>query len=78
MLDEFFLTDQQVADLLSITLETLRNKISSGDPLPPYRLPPNSRQRIWVTEDLKKWILDQPCTNTAGVSAKKARVSMKL
>ena len=64
MMNDFFLTDAQVAGFLSISIETLRNKIVAGDPLPPFRQIPNCRARIWLADEFRKWLMEQPITKS--------------
>ena len=52
---ESYLTDDDFAVLLGITVARLRNKVSAGEPLPPYILPPNCRRRLWPSSKVNEW-----------------------
>jgi len=52
-----YLYDEQIAKLLGISLGRLRNKISSGCPLPPRVVFPESKQRLWPKEKFDEWAL---------------------
>lgn len=52
-----FLHDEDVADLLKMTVGALRNKIEAGDPLPPRSQPPGMRVRLWPRKEVEAWVL---------------------
>jgi hypothetical protein len=56
-MDENYLHDNELADLLGIELRTLRNKICEGHPLPPHIEPKGMRVRLWPRRELEKWLL---------------------
>ena len=51
-----YYTDEQVAELLGISLGRLRNKLCAGNPLPPRIEPPGCRHRLWPCEALHDWL----------------------
>lgn len=51
-----FLSDEQLADLLGITVRGLRNKVLRGDPLPPHCRLPGMRIRLWPEDGVIEWI----------------------
>jgi len=51
-----YLNDQEVANMLGISLKSLRNKINLQHPLPTYICPPSSRTRLWPEDDLHAWL----------------------
>ena len=53
-----YYTDDEVADLLGISLGRLRNKLCAGNPLPPRIEPPGCRHRLWPCQAVHDW-LDQ-------------------
>ena len=53
---ESYLTDDELAALLRISIARLRNKISAGEPLPPYILPPRCRKRLWHSDQVSAWL----------------------
>lgn len=54
--DGKYYTDKEVARLLGISLGRLRNKLSSGQPLPPRIEPPGCRNRLWSCEAVHDWL----------------------
>lgn len=52
-----FLHDEDVALLLRISVQSLRNKIEAGDPLPPSSQPPGMRVRLWHRHLVEEWVL---------------------
>lgn len=68
MLKDFLMHDEEVAEALDISVPSLRNKVSAGDPLPPYRQPDLCRARIWLVEDFKKWVLSLPAMGCSGTA----------
>ena len=52
-----FLHDEDIAQLLQISLRGLRNKIELGDPLPPRAELPGMRVRLWPRRAVEEWIL---------------------
>ena len=54
--DGTYYTDQDIADLLGITLGRLRNKLTAGSPLPPRIQPPECRHRLWPREAVHAWL----------------------
>ena len=62
-----YYTDDEVADLLGISLGRLRNKLCAGNPLPPRIEPPGCRHRLWPSRAVHDWleqftikVMDQP------------------
>jgi hypothetical protein len=53
-----YYTDDEVADLLGISLGRLRNKLCAGNPMPPRIEPPGCRHRLWPCQAVHDW-LDQ-------------------
>ena len=53
---ERYLTDDELAALLRISIARLRNKISAGEPLPPYIRPPGFRKRLWHSDRVSAWL----------------------
>jgi hypothetical protein len=51
-----YYTDDEVADLLCISLDRLRNKLCAGDPLPPRIEPPGCRHRLWPLQAVHEWL----------------------
>jgi hypothetical protein len=51
-----FMTDFQVAALLEISVRGLRNKVASGQPLPPFIRPPGCRVRLWPVVEFNNWM----------------------
>ena len=51
-----YLSDQNVADILGISLKSLYNKVSQQDPLPVYICPPSTRVRLWPVKDFHEWL----------------------
>lgn len=55
-MDEDYLNDREMARLLGITVQGLRNKVSQGDRLPPRVTLPGMRIRLWPRRELEKWM----------------------
>jgi predicted DNA-binding transcriptional regulator AlpA len=53
---EEYLNDTQLAKLLGISLQALRNKISANNPLPPRIEPPGCKHRLWMTSEVENWL----------------------
>ena len=53
---ECYLTDDEVASLLGVSVSRLRNKISARQPLPPYILPTGCRKRLWPYQQVHDWL----------------------
>lgn len=51
-----YLSDDEVASLLGLSVSRLRNKISAGHPLPPYILPIGCRKRLWPYQKVHDWL----------------------
>ena len=51
-----YYTDDEVADLLGISLGRLRNKLCAGNPLPPPIEPPGCRHRLWPRQAVHDWL----------------------
>jgi hypothetical protein len=54
--DGTYYTDQEMAQLLGISLGRLRNKLTAGSPLPPRIQPPRCRTRLWPREAVHAWL----------------------
>jgi excisionase family DNA binding protein len=54
--DGTYYTDQEMAQLLGISLGRLRNKLTAGSPLPPRIQPPGCRTRLWPREAVHAWL----------------------
>ena len=48
--------DDEVADLLGVSLGRLRNKLCAGNPLPPRIEPPGCRHRLWPCQGVHEWL----------------------
>ncbi len=51
-----YYTDKDIARLLGISLGRLRNKLTSGSPLPPRIQPPGCCHRLWPREAVHTWL----------------------
>lgn len=51
-----YYTDQDVAQLLGISVGRLRNKLTAGNPLPPRIQPPGCRNRLWPCNAVHEWL----------------------
>ena len=51
-----YYSDDEVADLLGISLGRLRNKLCAGNPLPPRIEPPGCRHRLWPCKAVHEWL----------------------
>lgn len=51
-----YYTDQELSDLLGISVGRLRNKITAGSPLPPRIEPPDCRHRLWPRAAVHEWL----------------------
>jgi len=51
-----YYTDQDIAQLLGVSIGRLRNKLSAGSPLPPRIQPPGCRNRLWPREAVHAWL----------------------
>lgn len=60
-----FLHDEDMAALLQISLEGLRNKVLAGDPLPPRAQLPGMRVRLWPRKEVERWVLQFLISGTA-------------
>ena len=54
--DRAYYTDQDIAQLLGVSIGRLRNKLSAGSPLPPRIQPPGCRNRLWPREAVHAWL----------------------
>jgi hypothetical protein len=54
--EEGYYTDQEIAQLLGISLGRLRNKLTAGSPLPPRIQPPGCRNRLWPRATVHAWL----------------------
>ena len=54
--NETYYTDDEVANLLGISLGRLRNKLCAGNPLPPRIEPPGCRHRLWPCQAVHDWL----------------------
>ena len=54
--NDSYLTDLEIATLLGITVARLRNKLSAGQPLPPYIQLPGCRKRLWPCGGVNDWL----------------------
>jgi hypothetical protein len=54
--DGQYYTDQEMAQLLGISIGRLRNKLTAGSPLPPRIQPPGCRTRLWPREAVHAWL----------------------
>lgn len=63
-----FLHDEDVACLLKVGVDALRNKVLAGDPLPPRSEPPGMRVRLWPRRAVEEWVLQfvTPSSNAMG------------
>ena len=51
-----YYTDQDIAELLGISIGRLRNELTAGSPLPPRIQPPGCRNRLWPREVVHAWL----------------------
>ena len=51
-----YYTDQDIAQLLGISLGRLRNKLTAGKPLPPGIQAPGCRNRLWPKAAVHAWL----------------------
>ena len=51
-----YYTDQDIAQLLGVSIGRLRNKLSAGSPLPSRIQPPGCRNRLWPREAVHAWL----------------------
>jgi hypothetical protein len=51
-----YYSDDEVAELLGISLGRLRNKLCAGNPLPPRIEPPGCRHRLWPCQAVHEWL----------------------
>lgn len=51
-----YYTDQDIAQLLGVSIGRLRNKLSAGSPLPLRIQPPGCRNRLWPREAVHAWL----------------------
>ena len=54
--DGTYYTDNDIAQLLGISIGRLRNKLTAGSPLPPRIQPPGCRNRLWLREAVHAWL----------------------
>jgi hypothetical protein len=55
----------EVCELLKITEQTGRNRLSSGMPMPPnFRV---GRRRLFIAEDVLKWLKEQSNSNIKNI-----------
>ena len=56
-----FFTTKEAADKLHISIGTLRNRLSKGDPMPPsVKI---GRRRLWPSEEFDRWIMSKLVSN---------------
>lgn len=51
-----FGSDQDVAEILGISHERLKAKISAGAPMPPFMRVPGSKYRRWDLDAVEVWL----------------------
>ncbi len=51
-----YYTDQDIAQLLGISLGRLRNMLTAGKPLPPRIQAPGCRHRLWPKAAVHAWL----------------------
>jgi predicted DNA-binding transcriptional regulator AlpA len=56
MFENDFLNDRQLAEILGISIQSLRNKISSSENLPDRVQLPGCRKRLWPTKKVYQWL----------------------
>ena len=54
--DRKYYTDNEIADMLGISLGRLRIKLSAGHPLPPRIQLPGCRNRLWACNAAHEWL----------------------
>jgi hypothetical protein len=54
-MNEYY-TDEEIAELMGITLQRLRNKLHGNQPLPPRIQPPGIRKRLWPVKAVHAWL----------------------
>jgi len=62
--EETYYTDQDIAQLLGVSLGRLRNKLAAGNALPPRIQPPRCRNRLWPREAVHAWLEQFLITST--------------
>jgi len=72
-----YLTDDDVCQILSINIQSLRNKIHLGHPLPPYILPPASRKRLWPRKEFHDWLASFIVQETSVNSLEMSKIKRK-
>lgn len=51
------ITDQALADWLSLSIKSIRNRLCAGDPMPPFiRV---GRTRRWDPDDVRAWLCER-------------------
>jgi len=58
-----YYSDRDIARLLGISIGRLRNKLTTGRPLPPRIQPPGCRNRLWPREAVHAWLEQFLITN---------------
>ena len=76
MFKDEYLHDSELAELLGISIKALRNKLSSGDLLPPRIQPPGCKARLWPKKDVYQW-LDKYVVSSSIESQSIKRVARK-
>jgi len=54
-MDKYY-NDEEMANLMGITVNRLRNKIHYEDPLPPRIETPGCRKRLWPVDGVHAWL----------------------
>ena len=60
-----FGSDQDVAEILGISHERLKAKISAGAPMPPFMRVPGSKYRRWDLDAVAAWLVQYTVRGTA-------------
>ena len=51
-----YYTDNELSEILMISVQGLRNKVVRGDPLPPNIKIPGFRHRLWPIKACHEWM----------------------
>ena len=61
-------SDQDVAELLGISVDRLQKRVQAGKMVPPYIYVPGSRSRVWDMDDVDAWLKGFRCATPMPVS----------
>lgn len=72
MVEDDYLSDAEIAELLGITTQGLRNKVSSKAPLPPRVQLPGCRHRLWPAQGFRAWVKQHEISDDAAPQSQPA------